>query len=170
MSTTSAESAAEQLLSTIGQKAAPINLEAAARHLDVNIYVEPMEAHVSGVLLCENNKRKIAVNEKHHLNRRRFTIAHELGHICLHVKGEDRIFVDQRFFRDTRSSKGIDKEEIEANAFAASFLMPKKLLTKSVEQLKDLTEHEVFRLALLYQVSEQAMALRLVKLGFMAPD
>ncbi len=57
--------------------------------------------------------------------RQRFTIAHELGHFFLH-RASSTVFVDAApiFFRDESSSNGSQREEIEANAFAAELLMP----------------------------------------------
>ena len=66
----------------------------------------------------------IGVNSLHHSNRRRFTVAHECGHLLLHA-GET--FIDKSFrvnWRDGVSSLAVDRHEIEANQFAAELLMP----------------------------------------------
>lgn len=52
--------------------------------------------------------------------RDRFTIAHELGHFFLHsIGGERKIYAER---------KGRDLCEVEANWFAASFLMPENMI------------------------------------------
>ena len=170
MQTRNAEASAESILTELDLRAAPIDLEVIARHLQVQIYKESLEAEVSGVLLCESGKRKIAVNSKHHKNRQRFTIAHELGHVKLHVDDKDRVFVDHRFYRNEKSSEGVDSEEIEANAFAASLLMPKDLIEDALSTVSAITDSDIFRMSVRFGVSEQAMTLRLVKLHYIAPD
>src|SRR3954470_4270018 len=67
----------------------------------------------------------IGINSSHPETRKRFTIAHEMGHLVLHQL--DQVHVDKQFLvklRDDISSQAIDPHEIEANAFAAALLMP----------------------------------------------
>ena len=91
--------------------------------------------------------------------------AHELGHYVLHSQGSDRLFVDaapQVYLRDPAASQGTDSDEIEANRFAASLLMPKTLLRQMVgEGVTPITDLDIYRLALRFEVSDQAMTLRL---------
>lgn len=71
------------------------------------------------------------------------------------------------FFRGASSSSGDHLAEIQANQFAAGLLMPEELLRAHVaERLNDL---DISRLALHFQVSEQAMTLRLVSLDLLEP-
>src|SRR5665811_214388 len=58
--------------------------------------------HVSGVLLIKNKKGTIGYSPRDSKVRRRFTIAHELGHYYLHWLNsknakDDDIFVDKDF-------------------------------------------------------------------------
>ena len=59
--------------------------------------------------------------------------------------------------------------EIEANAFASSLLMPEKLVRDYVRQMseKDLFDWQVEDLAEAFNVSEQAMTIRLTTLGLL---
>jgi Zn-dependent peptidase ImmA (M78 family) len=109
----------------------------------------------------------IGVNSMDAPNRQRFTIAHEIGHLLLHK--DEHLHVDEKSpigLRNDRSSLAIDEREIEANQFAAELLMPVELLEKDLGRLPDdiETEEAVTRLARLYQVSEQAMTVRLTAL------
>ena len=132
---------------------------------------------VSGALLRNSGVVVIAVNSDHHPNRRRFTIAHELGHYFLSHEGEkehlDWTFTVLR--RDGRSSEATDDGEIEANFFAANLLMPKSFLREDVSQLARfngevvLSQSDVLSLARRYEVSELAMTYRLISLGFIDP-
>lgn len=66
----------------------------------------------------------ISVNEEQSESRMNFTIAHELGHLFLHMGymiDEDKWnAIDKQYYR-----KGDNEEEFEANEFAAAFLMPR---------------------------------------------
>jgi len=72
-------------------------------------------------------ERKITVNGSHVPTRRRFSIAHELGHFLL---GHEQIDIEhgiESIFGDEDESYNVAGElEREANAFAASLLMPKQ--------------------------------------------
>lgn len=58
--------------------------------------------------------------------RQRFSIAHELGHLFLHLGFDDSTFWNSVKDEDsTRFRDGISFEEREANQFAAELLMPK---------------------------------------------
>lgn len=147
----------------------PVDVEGLAKALGISVNYEKLANDVSGVLLLENDIAKVAINDAHHRNRQRFTLAHEIGHVLLHAKG-DRVFVDRRFFRNEWSSTGELREEIEANAFAASLLMPLTFIKQYLETGGGITDIDVFRLATRFEVSEQAMTLRLVKLNYIEPD
>jgi hypothetical protein len=64
-------------------------------------------------------------------------------------------------FRYPTASLATDREEIEANAFAAAILMPERLVLESVRQLLTAGQHTPEKLALLlaeeYAVSTAAM-------------
>lgn len=130
----------------------------------ITLVFEDMDDSDSGLLLIKDGKATIAINDSHHPNRQRFTAAHECGHYFLHREGDEQLFVDQAFARDVIASAGIDSFEIEANQFAAELLMPESLIRESVSD-QSLSDLDVALLALRFEVSEQAMTLRLVKLG-----
>lgn len=163
------ERRATRLLREHGVVSPPVDVEGVARALGISVNYERLDNDVSGLMLVENSVAKIAVNESHHRNRQRFTLAHEIGHVLLHAK-DDRVFVDRRFFRNEWSSTGELREEIEANAFAAALLMPKSFIKKHLNAEGGITDIDVFRLATQFEVSEQAMTLRLVKLNYIEPD
>lgn len=166
---TKPERRAAKLLREHAVTAPAVDVEALAEALDISVQYERLASDMSGVLLVENGSAKVAINESHHRNRQRFTLAHEIGHVLLHAD-EDGLFVDRRFFRNEWSSKGELREEIEANAFAASLLMPGRFIAQCIEAGTGITDLDVFRLATRFEVSEQAMTLRLVKLAYIEPD
>lgn len=147
----------------------PVDLDAIAVSLGVEIRLFDLKADVSGILYRDGDRRIIVVNKEHSTERQRFTIAHELGHLMLH-KGQP-VHVDEGFrinLRDRRSATAEDVEEVEANAFAADLLMPAKWLRADVEQqFIDLADDAAMSaLAKRYGVSTQAMAYRLAALSF----
>lgn len=100
--------------------------------------------------------------------RKRFSIAHEIGHFILH---DENLHVDEKMrsnvqYRNEYSSLGVDDHEIEANQFAAEILMPEEMLLKDATKLKDKSpEVAIEELAKLYDVSIQSMTIRLTRLG-----
>jgi Zn-dependent peptidase ImmA (M78 family) len=160
-----------KLLRKLDSLSAPVDVEAVAHKLGAEVVYGDLEDDMSGFLLREKKVITIAVNKLHHPNRQRFTIAHECGHLHLHADQGDRLWVDKAyttvFFRDATSSTGDKLAEIQANQFAAGLLMPEVLLEEHLTQ--ELSDIDIFRLALRFQVSEQAMTLRLVSLGLLAP-
>ncbi len=145
----------------------PVPVERIAARLGLDVRSAPLDGDLSGVLVRNEGEVYIGVNSLHHRNRRRFTIAHELGHFALH--NGMRMHVDRDFrvnWRDEDSSKAVDPEEMEANRFAAELLMPTHLLLKDIEELKRLDRGTVDLLARRYRVSPQAMRIRLGNFGF----
>jgi Zn-dependent peptidase ImmA (M78 family) len=146
----------------------PINVQKCAEHLDVQVKALELDEDVSGFLLMKGKSVHIGYNKNNGKQRQRFTIAHELGHYLLHAK-DAKLFVDKTekvLYRDIHSSTGELLKEREANAFAASLLMPQKLLIQEVEKIKNETKEKfISRLAKKFDVSEQAITIRLTNLG-----
>jgi Zn-dependent peptidase ImmA (M78 family) len=127
------------------------------------------------LIFREGSQVIIGVNGAHAETRKRFTVAHELGHYFLHANNP--LFVDKVFavkLRDHTSSEAVNFDEIEANAFAAELLIPTKLLQQDFQRIQPgVLDYEswiemddvIEKLAHTYQVSKQAMTIRLVNLG-----
>src|SRR5829696_3397313 len=117
---------------------------------------------VSGLLVRYAAGATIGVNDVHSKERQRFTIAHEFGHYLLHQGIAAHYDRNYRInLRSHVSSQATDVEEIEANFFAASLLMPRAFLDedKAIDALDD--DVGVAALAKRYNVSRHAMSLRL---------
>jgi Zn-dependent peptidase ImmA (M78 family) len=151
----------------------PIDVVRAAEELGLHVIAEDLGANVSGLLVNNGSQAYICVQKKDAETRRRFTIAHEIGHFVLghQFRGGEHVHVDKGNFisqRGPRSSAGIDPMEIEANQFAASLLMPSKLVRQhAVDRGLPLLDSDVSALAKLFKVSEQAMTIRLSSLGLL---
>jgi len=91
--------------------------------------------------------------------RQRFSCAHELGHF-IHKLDVDFELV---LHRNKASSTGEEEDEVFANAFAASLLMPEEAVRMRVGLRMTLKQ-----LAREFRVSREAMAHRLKSLGLEA--
>lgn len=113
------------------------------------------------LIVEDDHKGIIVVNNNHSSVRQRFTIAHEIGHQQLHYDGVEILH------RDFISSFGINRREVEANTFAAELLMPHEEITEWVfEEAIDLIDDEkaIREKAEQLGVSFQALSIRLEQL------
>jgi len=77
---------AERLLKKHCPKGVPVDPAKIAKDLGIELRLEKVDDGLSGFLLRDqkNDRVVIGANLRHHPNRRKFTIAHELGHYLLH--------------------------------------------------------------------------------------
>jgi Zn-dependent peptidase ImmA (M78 family) len=161
----------QELLAKLKIHTIPVPVTKIAKSLGAIIQVSPLDDELSGLILIKNNTPIIGVNSQHHINRQRFTIAHEIGHLMLHRHFiSNHIHVDRIFpalMRDSRSATGIDLIEREANQFAAGLLMPDdKLVEYFGDKQFDIDDDEpIEKIAKKFQVSKQAMMYRMRNLG-----
>lgn len=159
---------AAKTLVRCGAENPPVPVDEIAKQLGAEIRYSPFDGELAGMLVRgDAGQIVIGVNSLHHINRQRFTIAHECGHLLLH-KGKD-VHIDRTFRvnkRDEVSSQAIDPDEIEANRFAAELLMPYDMIMNDlVEYEIDMeSEQELKALANRYQVSIQALTHRVTNL------
>jgi len=154
------------LLRKFGLFQVPVDVQAVAERLRAKVVFDELDDDVSGLLLREKGLSTIVINREHHLNRQRFTLAHECGHLFLHADKGDRLWLDKTlFFRDASSSGGDQLAEIQANQFAAGLLMPEELIRWELSKARPISEGDVIRLAVRFQVSERAMTVRLMSLN-----
>lgn len=142
----------------------PVPVDKIARKIGVNLKYGDL-GEVSGLLVRVEGDATIGVNANHPPVRKRFTIAHELGHFLLHGGISSHYDRDYKInYRSSESSQATNIEEIEANFFAASLLMPRRFLNydNAVDSLDN--DISVGRLAERYRVSRHALSLRLVNL------
>ena len=117
----------------------------------------PLPDGVAGAYLRREGRPFIFINSGQWPVRRRFTLAHELGHIYLGhrpmIDTEDDIF------------DGSATREVEANAFAAEFLAPeagvRSWVRTRVAPGAALTLEDVVRLAHYFRISAQSARFRL---------
>ncbi len=146
----------------------PINIEGMIRlhgiELDKNA---KLASELSGeIRKMGDEDYKISIQESDHYYRKRFTMAHELGHFLLH---KDKIGDG---VNDTPAYRTSDKDDLfntnitaeheaEANAFAAALLMPKEAIEHYFLEEKKTPKE----MTIIFQVSEKALEIRIKNLG-----
>ena len=163
------EKIASDLLERFRIHELPIPLNKIIKSFNVTIKPYELGENISGLLVIDSGVGTIGINPNDSKVRQRFTLAHELGHYILH-KHETELFIDKEFtvlFRNQKSSTGEIKREQEANAFAASILMPKKFLVEEISRFNfDLNdENSIKKLSKTFEVSSAAMAFRISNLS-----
>lgn len=153
--------AAQQLLeSTWKGRGFPVDPILIAGDLGIDVIETDLPDNVSGALIKDEGKDPVIVLSKtDSKNRQRFTCAHELGHYAYRITSNENHYeyVD---LRSDSSANGTNKEEIFANQFAASLLMPKEAIEELVnKKLPD------FLLAQRFGVSDDAVRFRLKNLN-----
>ena len=151
----------ERYLALFGGGGLPVPVEDIAEDL-LGLRIEERRGMPhSGMLLPA--ERTIVVNpaedvgdDGRPIRRRRFTIAHEIGHWVCHVEGAER--VEPVYCRAADLAADADRAlEREANVFAAELLMPGPAVQSAWEELSD-----VAACAARFDVSPTAMQWRLV--------
>jgi Zn-dependent peptidase ImmA (M78 family) len=164
-----ADDAAQHLLREFGIAEVPVRLELITDGLGAIVVTQELDSELSGMLVREDSGMVIGVNKQHPLVRRRFTIAHELGHLQLHPGRALILDTSVRVnFRDPLSSLATDREEIEANRFAAALLMPPELVIQTAAVAPQDPDGLVRSLARRFKVSQPAMGYRLINLGILS--
>jgi Zn-dependent peptidase ImmA (M78 family) len=143
----------------------PVPLELIARAVGIEEIIGQRTASFEGILITNSAKTigSIAYNEGSRLERRRFTIAHELGHYLLPLHGATAqcVKTDMGVFEPKDANL---KREAEANRFAAALLMPRGLFLAAVRRLGEPEVEHIVTLAKNFEVSKEAAVRRYLEL------
>ena len=138
-----------------GDAELPVPVEAIAEDLLGLEVCESKELAVSGMLVPR--ERLIWLNAAEGAPRRRFTLAHELGHwVCQHLEGKMAPVYCRAADVQPEPSAADRALEREANVFAAELLMPEASVRDEWPRTATFGE-----LALRFGVSSEAMSWRL---------
>jgi Zn-dependent peptidase ImmA (M78 family)/plasmid maintenance system antidote protein VapI len=153
--------AAQELLSAMRVGGPPVAVDEAAELAGARVVPHPFSSDaLSGFLIHLSDGPVISTNDNHKGERQRFTAAHELGHLLMGHAAD--------FHLDLTSSVNAGdppdfdwRHERAANTFAANLLMPAGWVRS------DFVDRglRVVKLARRYQVSQEAMGIRLATLG-----
>ena len=170
------ESRAAETLRALGLGAeAPIDVKLVAESHDAEVRSAPLDEDLSGILIRDGQRKVIAVADTHAPVRQRYTIAHELGHLLMHP-GRPYLAESNQIIRIDRrggSAPGFadQREEREANQFAAALLMPPDLVLRHWLDLNGKpTASNLSEMSRRFEVSTLAMKYRLINLGLFSPD
>lgn len=151
-------------LNTAHQSNPPIDLHAVIKSLNVTSKERELAQGLSGfVVFVREDAPVIVVRQGDPEVRKRFSSAHELGHVLLAHH--------DTFHVDLNSLEGVPPDynwryEREANEFASALLMPAESVRQELSQAVGTT---IPLLAERFQVSNQAMSIRLSTLGLSLP-
>jgi Zn-dependent peptidase ImmA (M78 family) len=149
-------------ISDDGSIVIPVDPFEIAQRLGIKVFTAELGDGVSGMLTKQGgyDDPQVYLNAADSRNRQRFTCGHELGHYVRRsstdATDESWEYVDRRA---SLASAGTNPDEIYANQFAASLLMPRRIVTEL---------HKRFGPAALaseFGVSSDAMSFRLRNLG-----
>lgn len=158
------ENFARQTLIDHGMYSIPVDPVVLANKLGIRVSNAVFsDESLSGMVAKHGERNALLVNESDSPQRKRFTIAHELAHVLLHMQnGGEFIDKDIDFFRTENSGEitSANKEEVEANIFAAALLMDSEFVKRAWLDTKSID-----KMAKLFKVSESAISIRLTSLG-----
>ncbi|QBQ53069.1 ImmA/IrrE family metallo-endopeptidase [Nitrosococcus wardiae] len=156
---------------------APIDVDRIAKELGILVELDFSldSRNIVGEIFFKDETPIVKINplQNSYSPRRRFTLAHEIGHYCLHSAKSKQGFTDSKKAM-SRSESYWDSYESEANNFAAQLLMPQDLILEEGEKLIESIKKTCEEKALLttfvegmadkFEVSSKAMEYRLRKL------
>lgn len=143
--------------------AAPLNdlLTTVERDVGLPVVIRAMDDEVAGAYWHDGDRRLIHVNGTQGHVRQRFTLAHEAGHAWL---GHDAgVPVDKV---QTLHGKTTSPVEIQANSFAAEFLVPRAGLEEVITHEPDLDV--LVKVAAHYRVSAPMVLIRFETCGLVS--
>ena len=144
----------------------PVPVESLARDVGIVDFKDLEVDGFEGALMTDQEKSQgvILTRSGARKERRRFTIAHELGHFLMpsHKGNRQCTAAD---LRESRRDNDDRRQEAEANRFAAGLLMPRSWFTSDMNRLGDADLSHVQELAKRYQTSLEATINRYVKLS-----
>ena len=122
--------------------------------------VEEADLGLVDALLLPTGGGYIAlVNERHHSARKRFSLAHEIGHLLLAERADG-----VKFRRPSCSGRAVDPTERACNRLAAEMLMPKEAFLGQASAL-GWGLSSVLTLGTVFETSLESTARRMVELS-----
>lgn len=152
----------------------PVDVEAAVSRLGGELCEESaLEGKMEALVRKTGERFQIVLCADKPATRKRFSIAHEMGHLFLHMGyllnpdtwREAQDYQDAVYFRF-----GYGTEEAEANEFAAAFLMPESEFGKMVERHTKDGRCSVQAIADHFNTSKDAVLTRGRLLGLFRPE
>ncbi|MCZ6102903.1 ImmA/IrrE family metallo-endopeptidase [Campylobacter ureolyticus] len=162
----------KEILKTLGFTNPPFNpfevAQAMGIKVDTSLDWDKVRNIKDGLLYEDKDGLVIWINPLMPKNRQNFTLAHELGHLVYDVLpniDKDKT-LNSFYYRNNNSGP----EETRANNFAAALLMPIFAIANTLISIKEkdnntTTDEFIDGLASIFEVSREAMIIRLKKLN-----
>lgn len=133
-------------------------------HVEEGIDIDNMS---DGSIRKQDNGFVIYVSPFQSTERRKFTIAHELGHLFLHMGYRINMDLWNKQKNATYYRSGDSLMEYQANEFAAALLMPKKVYKEKMDKYTIGDKVETDKIASYFGVSISAASNRGKFLGYL---
>ena len=118
---------------------------------------DDLEDDISGFV--DHNNKEVVLNANETPERRRFTLAHELGHIILNAN-DNQIQHTDNITNNQLDIYASEPNEVEANYFAGCILMPKNVFIREFNSIKGDIDYKIQKLAYYFGVSKLAVNVR----------
>ncbi|MBF0449180.1 MAG: ImmA/IrrE family metallo-endopeptidase [Candidatus Magnetomorum sp.] len=157
----------------------PVDIDTIADLLGIKVrYIYDQDNYNTiGSISLKEDKATVKINipQNDYEPRRRFTLAHEIGHLCKHLSESRSTIIDTHQSMN-RTASYWDTIESEANTFAAQLLMPKEHIFSQGNHLISEYQNDhcvaqmpvdvfVENMSRIFKVSTPAMRYRLKNLG-----
>lgn len=150
------EAKSMELLNNLGYALGEVDVIEIAKNLGFQVGIAPLIEEEDGFIIVDNSRESIqkltgltvdkiiGINSQRDLETKRFIIAHEIGHYCLHYNENN----DNGMYAHRENKKGKDEQENDVDFFAACLLMPCKQFREKYEELreKQLNESDIILL------------------------
>ena len=137
----------------------PVDIESICKELGIKVK-DNRSLDKDGYLICQNGKKIILVNSQiTNRHRKRFVIAHELGHFLLH---RAQLYSCDNVSEAANQNVNNQEQEKEANAFASELLIPRDEINKYLP-MGPVDFSSVFKIAEVFDVSVTHAAMQAVQ-------
>ena len=140
----------------------PIRLESLLIKKNIITQFKPLSGSLAGMAIkTSNNLMFMLVNSEHSLGKQHFTIGHELYHLFIQKNFNAQKCITGLF------EKHSDLEEVKADMFSASLLLPELGVFELIPQherqkINKISSETIFKIQQYYSVSIKAVIYRLI--------
>lgn len=152
---------------TLGINSDNFDINQVVEQLHGRIVINPFCTSEACVIKDTSNNSLFTIeldNSSYNYSRERFSIAHELGHLFIHMKYLIDMDAWNQLAEHTSHARNINApysvKESEANEFAAAFLMPKDRFIEYAEQTSDSSGYRLDLIASNFNVSMESAKIR----------
>lgn len=149
------EATENMIFKLLGHVFAPIDINFILDKLNINVSETNLDSNAIGKITIEQSNAEIVLNKKElNICKKRFTLAHELGHWHLyHLENKTDLVTEYSNHKQTSI------KEIYANRFATSILVPRRIFKNILQSTRDIPT-----LAQVFQVPENAIKYRIISI------